>query len=291
MNGKRAVPRGAPVRLLDAGETARRTGTPVYAGALLDERAGTLQPLAYARGLARAALPHGAALFSRSRIVSAEDRRSHWLLKTDTGGTVEAPWVVVATNVFTAPVGQWSSIRTELVRLPYFNMATPPLPRRVVEKILPGLEGAWDTAKVLSSFRTDRAGRLVFGSVGALRGGGTAIHRGWGRRAMARLFPALRDVGFEHEWYGWIGMSADALPRFHRLARNTVSFSAYNGRGIATGSVFGRELARLISGEIAEADLALPATAPEPVVCRRTREALYELGAQAVHLVGARRRR
>ena len=48
--------RGAPVELLDASETARRLGGGRYAGSLLDRRAGTIQPLAYVRGLARAAL-------------------------------------------------------------------------------------------------------------------------------------------------------------------------------------------------------------------------------------------
>lgn len=38
--------RGAPVRVLDAKETASRLGTSAYAGSLLDLRAGTLQPLA-----------------------------------------------------------------------------------------------------------------------------------------------------------------------------------------------------------------------------------------------------
>lgn len=47
---------GAPVHLLDADETARKTGTRAYAGSLLDLRAGTIQPLAYVRGLAGAAL-------------------------------------------------------------------------------------------------------------------------------------------------------------------------------------------------------------------------------------------
>ena len=38
-------------------------------------------------------------------------------------------------------------------------------------------------------------------------------------------------------------MTSNALPRFHRLAEQVVSFSGYNGRGIGTGTVFGRLLA------------------------------------------------
>ena len=48
-----------PGALLNAAETARRVGSSAYAGSLLDMRAGTLQPLAYARGLAHAAVRAG----------------------------------------------------------------------------------------------------------------------------------------------------------------------------------------------------------------------------------------
>jgi len=141
---------------------------------------------------------------------------------------------------------------------------------------------------VLSSLRLDRAGRLIFGSVGALRGTGRPIHRNWGRRALLQLFPALHSVNFEHAWYGWIGMTDDSLPRFHRVARNTVSINGYNGRGIAPGTAFGRDLARLACGQITEADLSLPATELTSPRFRAAREAFYEVGAQIAHAAGAR---
>src|SRR5262249_22053290 len=141
---------------------------------------------------------------------------------------------------------------------------------------------------ILSSCRLDRAGRLVFGSIGALRGTGRTIHRDWGRRALARLFPALGEVAFEHAWYGWIGTTPDALPRLHRRARNVVSVGGYNGRGIAPGTVFGRELARWVMGKLDVADMSLPVLEPAPAAWKPVREAFYEHGAQLAHLVGAR---
>ena len=84
-------------------------------------------------------------------------------------------------------------------------------------------------------------------------------------------------------------MTADAVPRFHRLGRGVVGFSGYNGRGIAPGTAFGKLLARLTIGEIGEADLPLPVTDPAPVRFRAVKEAWYEAGAQVVHGVGARR--
>ena len=279
---------GAPVRLLDAAETAARTGTAAYAGALLDLRAGTIQPLAYARGLARAAITAGAAVHSNSPVGAIEDLGRRWRLTTRDGASVDAGWVVVATNAYALPGGPWPGLSSEMVRMPYFNLATPPLPEPLRRTILPGGEGAWDTRTILSSCRLDRAGRLVFGSIGALRGPGRAIHRAWGRRALARLFPALRGVEFEHEWHGWIGTTADALPRLHQLSRNVVSVGGYNGRGIGPGTVFGRELARLVLGEASVDALPLPVVDVAAVAGRAVREAFYEAGAQLAHFCGVR---
>ena len=279
---------GAPVHLLDATQTAARVGTVAYAGALLDLRAGTIQPLAYVRGLARAALRAGASVHGASPVVGVDDRGSRWRVRTNDGGEVDANWVLVATNATALPGGPWPELTSEIVRMPYFNMATAPLPAAVRAAVLPGREGVWDTRKVLSSFRLDAAGRLVFGSIGALRGTGHAVHRNWGRRALARLFPQLGQVAFDHEWYGWIGTTADALPRLHRLGRNVVSFSGYNGRGIGPGTVFGRELARLALGPVALDELCLPATDIVPARWKSAREALYEAGAQLAHAVDAR---
>jgi len=274
---------GAPVRVLDAAETTAKTGTAAYTGALLDKRAGTIQPLAYARGLASAALAAGAQLHTYTPVVAVSDQSGAWRLDSQ-HGSVTAPHVIVATNVHTnAP---WAQLQGEIIRLPYFNLATQPLSD--AQQALPERQGAWDTALVMSSFRRDQAGRLIFGSVGALRGAGRAVHPDWGRRALAKLFPALRGVTFEHQWYGWIGMTANSLPRLHRLARNTWSCSGYNGRGIAPGTVFGRELARLVSGEVAVADMPLPLTDIAAVSLRSVRSQFYEQGATAAHLVGAR---
>ncbi|WP_042704750.1 FAD-binding oxidoreductase [Azospirillum sp. B506] len=277
--------RGAPVRLLDARETAEKVGTTVYTGSLLDLRAGTIQPLAYARGLATAALAAGARIFTGSPVQSASQTGGMWEVKTPTG-SVTADWVVVATDAYS--IGPWVQLRTEQVHLPYFNLATEPLSDAMQRAILPERQGVWDTKSVLSSYRFDRRGRLVFGSVGALRGTGTAVHRAWARRSLAALFPQLGPVRFESEWYGQIGMTKDNLPRFHRLDRNVIGFSGYNGRGIAPGTVLGRCLADHITGKLPEAEMPLPSTAPETVSGRAVQEAVYEYGAQATHLIGAR---
>jgi glycine/D-amino acid oxidase-like deaminating enzyme len=126
----------------------------------------------------------------------------------------------------------------------------------------------------------------VFGSVGALRGTGLAVHRAWAKRVLPRFFPNIGRIEFEYQWYGMIGMTDNALPRFHRLADKVVTFCGYNGRGIGTGTVFGRVLADHILGRISERDLPLPVTEPDAPLLPTLREAYYEAGAQVAHGLG-----
>jgi glycine/D-amino acid oxidase-like deaminating enzyme len=278
--------RGAPVELLNAADTAAKIGSSAYAGSLWDRRAGTIQPLAYARGLARSAQNAGAKIFTRSAVISAEQIGGQWKLQTADGHLI-ADRVIVATDAYAT--GPWSEVTTEQIHLPYFNFATQPLSDNIRASILPERQGAWDTNDVLSSFRFDRAGRLVFGSCGALRGTGAAVHRSWAKRALKKLFPQIGDIDFEAEWYGLIGMTDDHLPRFHKFAENVFGFNGYNGRGIAPGTTFGRLLALHALGHLDEKDLPLPASLPMKPSFRSAKSALYEVGAQLVHLIEARR--
>jgi len=274
--------RGAPVRLLDGADAAAAIGSNVYCGALLDERAGTIQPLAYARGLAGAALAAGATIHEDSPVLSCtDDERT--IRVTTASASIRAEYAIWATNAYTA--GPLSALRTELAHLPYFNLATAPLSDAALARILPGRQGAWDTRQILSSFRLDWTGRLIFGSVGALRGTARMAHHRWARRAVARIFPQLGDIAFENEWYGMIGMTTDAVPRFHRPAPRILSISGYNGRGIAPGTLFGRALARHLSHD-EPIPLAQMPIARMPV--RRLREQLYEHGAGLAHAFGER---
>ncbi len=275
---------GAPIELLDAAETRHKLGTDAYSGSLLDRRAGTIQPLAYVRGLARAATELGSQMFVRSPVLGFNKKGDSWNVQT-AGGSVTAPWVIIATDAYSKSAT--ARIRREQVLLPYFNLATRPLNSSQLSKILPGRQGAWDTKKTLSSFRLDNGGRLIFGSVGALRGTGKPIHVGWGHREVSRLFPELDDVEFEHQWYGQIGMTSDALARF--LDRNMISISGFNGRGIASGTMFGRDLAQVVTGALGIEELALPATKVKINSLRPVKFAFYEIGAQAAHFLGSRR--
>src|SRR5262249_25595594 len=58
--------RNAPVEMLDARATEALTGTRYYAASSLDRRGGTINPLGYVRGLARAAIEVGATIYAHT---------------------------------------------------------------------------------------------------------------------------------------------------------------------------------------------------------------------------------
>jgi glycine/D-amino acid oxidase-like deaminating enzyme len=275
--------RGWPVRLLSAAETQDATGTSVFYGALLDPRAGTIQPLAYARGLARAAIAAGARIHEHSAASAIAHESRRWRVTT-LAGSVTAPSLLLATNAYHLPLA--GAPAPHYTPVHYFQFATAPLGEVALAKIFPLRQGCWDTATVMSSFRLDAAGRLLVGGIGALAGAGHGIHGRWARRKLAALFPQAANAPFEHGWHGRIAMTADHIPKIVRLGPRAIAVHGYSGRGIAPGTVFGMAAAQfLASGD--ESGLPLPPQEVYGEGWTSLKSAGYEWGARLVHLAGA----
>jgi glycine/D-amino acid oxidase-like deaminating enzyme len=279
--------RNAPVEALSAQETERLTGARGFAGALLDRRAGTVQPLAYAHGLAKAALAAGAKIFTGTPVTHGRNDGKTFLLDT-LHGKVTAEKVIIASNAyaFMMPSMNWSAHQEEITFLNYFQFATNPLPPGIIARILPEGHGCWDTGTVMTSFRKDRAGRLIFGSIGALDAVGTGTHRAFARRQVKSMFPFIGDFDFDYWWDGKIDMTRSSLPVFHQPEENVWSITGYNGRGIAPGTVFGRALAGVATGNRESMPLATSEIAPDPLRTLKTQ--FYNTGALAKHFVDKR---
>ncbi len=275
---------GAPVRLLEKDEAAAHLGTKAYRGALLDERAGTIQPLAYAFGLANAALKEGAELYNNSPVIGFEKTASGYTLKTP-AGQVKAKKVIVA--VMGYPERAFGSFINNLVPFNYFQFATAPIPSDTLKTVLPGKNGIWDTNLILSSFRLDKNGRLAVGSVGNLEGFSMDINRSWVKRTLNKVFPQIGDIELEHAWYGRIAMTTDHIPRFHVMDDSMAMVTCYNGRGIGPGTVFGKLMAKYMSGGTSD-DIPLPVSPITPVSFRALRGLFYEAGSRLYHFAQRR---
>ena len=247
---------GAPVDLLSANETAALTGTRSFYGALVDNRAGTINPMGYCRGLARAALQTGTKLTTECRVTNAVKENNGWRIIT-ASGDLKAKFVILGTNAYTDNL--WPGLRQTFTQINYFNCATLPLGERI-RQILPLRQGLWDTGKIMFSLRRDKFDRLIIGSMGRIHGDHkSGITRRWAASQLNRLFPDLGLIEFEHTWFGEIAMTPTHLPSVHQLDRNLYTSIGYNGRGITTGTIFGKALADLISGSSVD-ELPVPIT-------------------------------
>ncbi|MBM7070311.1 FAD-binding oxidoreductase [Actibacterium sp. 188UL27-1] len=247
---------GAPVQLLNRHEVSQLTGTDAFFGGLLDARAGTVNPMGYCRGLARAARGAGAAITTGVPVTKLQKEGPSWRVDTDKGPVV-AKSVVLGTNAYTDDL--WPGLRNVFTKIHYFQLATEPLGERV-RHILPERQGLWDTGQIMFSLRRDMEDRLIIGSMGTVLGSkdGGLSHR-WARKQLKRLFPDLGPVTFEEAWHGQIAMTPDHLPRIHKLDEGLFTSIGYNGRGITTGTLFGEAIARLLTGADPN-DLPLPLT-------------------------------
>ena len=80
---------GADIELLSAERVQALTGTSAYVGGWLDRRGGQLQPLSYARELARVALAAGCSIYPFSRVSAVRREAGGWRL-TANGRSVHA---------------------------------------------------------------------------------------------------------------------------------------------------------------------------------------------------------
>ena len=274
--------RNAPVSLLGQDATEQRTGSKQFLGALFDPRAGTLQPLRYAIGLAHAAVKAGAVIHTYSPAFSYQQNNQQWLVTT-ANGSITANKLIHATNAYNTP----SANNAHFTTVNYAQFATRPLTDKQRRSILPNGEGCWDTNQVMSSFRMDDSGRLIIGGVGSLDGNAKHTHINWAHRQLKALFPHITKYEFEYMWSGNIAMTGDHLPKIARLGDNGIRLYGYSGRGIGPATVFGKAAATwAITGN--EDGLPVSITAPKTEAFTGIKAAYFDMGATLNHWLSRR---
>ena len=247
---------GCPVELLSRDKVSEMIGTRAFHGGLLDHRAGSINPMGYCRGLARAAIAAGAQINTGVRVTGLRKDGGGWLVETSKG-KVRAKAVVLGTNAYTDEL--WPGLAKTYTPIHYFQLATEPLGEKTAH-ILPGRQPIWTTGQIMFSLRRDAFDRIIVGSMGRIFGSkDSGISKRFASKRLARLFPELGPVTFEEAWYGQIAMTPDHLPRIHVLDEGLYTPIGYNGRGITTGTIFGEAISGLLTGMDAR-ELPMPVT-------------------------------
>lgn len=271
--------RGADVELLSGALCREYCGTDKVTAALLDRRAGTLNPMGYTLGLARAVQRQGGAIHQHSAVQQLVRQSGGWCVITD-NGSVAAEKVVISTGAYTE--GDWTELRRNYFRGYYYQVASTPLHGKAADNILKHGQGSWDTRTVLSSIRRDAEGRLVLGSLGKATNKPEWFIRRWADRIQGHYFPELGEVDWEMHWTGCIDFTPDHLMRLFEPAEGIVAVTGYNGRGNTTGTVVGRALAEYLRSGSPET-LPIPFAPMRAVQAAGLRSCMYEAGFSLYH--------
>jgi glycine/D-amino acid oxidase-like deaminating enzyme len=237
---------GRPVEFLDASAIRSETGMDIYSGGLLDHSGGTLHPLNYLYGLARAVTKRGGVIRESSRVERVERHGGTWRVSL-AGHEIETDVVILATNAFTDGIA--ARMGRTGVPLKVYQVATRPIDAETVARIAPHRRPVGDTRSNLFTYRLDRDNRLISGGMAINPIG--AFER-VGRAVVDRLTSELRlphHPGMEIVWTGTAIMTPDFLPRLYRFGDGFFGGIGCNGRGIAMTAQLGRILARLALGE------------------------------------------
>ena len=257
--------RGAPVELLSRAQMKSMLGSEAWYGGFWNRSGGHVNPLALARGMARAVLDQGGRIFARSPAQNFERRDNRWIVKT-ADGEISGRALIVATNAYT---GEFSksllpAVAHEVIPICSWQMATEPLSEAARKSVIPGRQAMSDTHGELYFARYDARNRLVTGGALISAYDGAARLKPVVAARLRRLWPQIGDVKFDYVWNGYVGMTTDFLPRIHRLGPDAYAWTGCNGRAVALSIPLGAELARAVQG-CPDHELALPFIAPAPL--------------------------
>jgi glycine/D-amino acid oxidase-like deaminating enzyme len=275
---EQCIRRGMPVSVLDRNAVREATGADRYVRAMLDRRGGDLQPLSFARGLARAAIAAGAAIHGRTPATSLRREAGRWRIDTPRA-VVRAEKVLIATNGFTDDL--WPGLRRTIVPVFSSIAATEPLPDDIARQIMPARSVLYESGHITVYYRVDASNRLLMGGRGPMQWIRDPAAVGYLMRYAGRLWPALGPVRWTHGWNSRLAMTADHFPHVHEPGSGALVYLGCNGRGVALATAMGKQLARRLSGGEA-AQIDMPVTTQKPIRFH----ALWPVAVRSVVLYG-----
>ena len=246
---------GVDAQLLDAAAIQDLIGSEHYDHGMYDPRGGNVQPLSYARGLANAAVSEGATIYANAKATHIKKQQGDWCVTTAGGGQVFAKQLLIATNGYTDDL--WPGLKETVVPVCSFVAATEPLSHNLSSTILPGKHAVSEAGRIIVYYRMDRDGRFVIGGRGNwldIKQDGDDSHV---REVATRLYPQLGNVEWEYHWGGWPAITKNHLPMLMALAPGAYAGLGYNGRGVATATMMGKQLALAVLGEAPGLDVQL----------------------------------
>lgn len=225
-----------------ADATREISGSPIYIGAILAHRAGHINPLKYALGLASAAESAGVSIFEGSRVTAIQPADPA-TVRFDTGA-ITAKYVVVGCNGYLQTLSK--TLANRILPVDNYQAATEVLDEATRNKLIKGGVCAWDTSNSVHYFRLTPDNRLVMGCSIGIPGRPPGNLEKDCRRHINYVYPDLGDISLEYIWGGTLAGTRSRLPDVGRLADNVLYAQGYTGHGVGLAPLAGKYLAHAI---------------------------------------------
>jgi glycine/D-amino acid oxidase-like deaminating enzyme len=217
-----------------------------YFHAIHYPRAFHLDPLAYAHGLAKAALAAGAVIFEETPATAIDPSGVRKRIATPKA-RVRAAHIVLAGGAHLGALAP--GLADTVLPVTGYVTVTAPLGARLGEAI--AFRGAVsDSRSADHHYRIVGGDRLMWaGGAGLWPRSPRAVAKRF-QAAIARTFPQLGNVELEHAWSGTMGFSVHRMPQVGEVIPGLWLASAFGAHGINTSAMAGE----LIAGAITEND-------------------------------------
>lgn len=221
-------------------------------GALHEPDGIGVHPLKLAYGYLRKARELGVKVHPASPVVGFETRNGVHLLRTP-GGTVRARAVGFATGGYTSN-GLHRSLDSKIMPILSNSLVTRPLTEAEIEATnFVTTEVITDTRTLRFYYRRLPDNRVQIGSRSSITGADAPNPRHMAVLVggLHRKFPALKGIGIDYSWWGWVDVSHDMMPRVMQPdPRETVFYAlGYGGNGVSFSAHAGRRMAERIAGK------------------------------------------
>jgi len=223
-------------------EVREELGSDLYPGGYVLEEALRIHPGRYVAALASAAVEAGVDLHTGTPVTRI-DRDGATRLISTSRGRLRAKAVLVATNGYTDRATPW--LRHRVMPIGSYIIATEPMSEELARSISPRGRTYFDSKAFLSYWHVDAERRLIFGGRASFWRTNVDKTAAILQRAMHAVHPQSRGLRIDFAWGGNVAFTFDRLP--HLGEHDGIHHAlGYCGSGVALGTSFGLEMARIL---------------------------------------------
>ena len=220
-------------------------GTDAYFGGVVFERHASVNPARFHQGILDRALDAGTRVFPHCAATNIRPEGNTFRVEC-TRGSITARNVIVATNGYTNAAMPW--LQRRVIPIGSYIIATEPIPRETMARLMPKDRVISDTRKVVYYYRASPDGqRILFGGRVSHnetdpRVSGPRLHA-----ELTRLFPELATVRVSHSWMGFVAYTFDELMRAG--VHDGIHYAmGYCGSGVGMAGYLGMRVGQQVLG-------------------------------------------